>query len=172
MARLMAFLSPSFVFFSLIRLCCNEAVGEEEGNYVFKMSSAPLWKAFFFNVTVGGTARKWPRLFSTGLIARCDCRLRNSVKTMVWQSVSFSGGGLCGAGQLSPTSSTLLTANPASPSPAGYHRCPATPTEICRPLRLTENCFSFSWEWVIWHAGIVFQLSFFFFFKQRRLNNR
>lgn len=84
MAPLMAFLSPSFVFFSLIRLYCNEAVGEEEGNYVFKMSSAPLWKAsFFFNVAVGGAARKWPRLLSTGLIAQCDCRLRNSVKTIV-----------------------------------------------------------------------------------------
>lgn len=48
MAPLMPFLSSSFVFFSVIRLYCNEAVGEEEGNYVFKMSSAPLWKAFFF----------------------------------------------------------------------------------------------------------------------------
>lgn len=83
MVPLMAFLSPSFVFFSLIRLYCNEAAGEEEGNYVFKMSSAPLWKAFFFNMAVGGTARKWPTLLSTGLIAQCDCRLRNSVKTMV-----------------------------------------------------------------------------------------
>lgn len=49
------YLPPSFVFFSVIRLYRNEAVGEEEGNYVFKMSSAPLWKGFFFfffNVTV------------------------------------------------------------------------------------------------------------------------
>lgn len=83
-------------------------------------------------------------------------------------------GGLCGVGQLSPK---LLTAITASPSPAGYHRTPATPTEFCRPLRLAEkvfvckNCFSFSWEWVIWHTWILFQLSlFFFFFKQRRLN--
>lgn len=44
----MVFLSSSFVFFSVIRLYCNEAVGEEEGNYVFKMSSIPLWKAAFF----------------------------------------------------------------------------------------------------------------------------
>lgn len=85
MVLLMAFLSSSFVFLSVIRLYCNEAVGEEEGNYVFKMSSAPLWKAAFFppNVAVGDTARKWPILLSTGLIAQCDCRLRTSVKTMV-----------------------------------------------------------------------------------------
>lgn len=133
-------------------------------------------ESLFFCVAVGGTARKWPRLLSTGLIGRCDCRLRNSRKTMVWQSVSFSGEACVEWVSYHPSSASL-TANTASPSPTGYHRTPATPTEFCRPLRLAEkvfvckNCFSFSWEWVIWHAGILFQLSFFFlFFKQRRLN--
>lgn len=39
-----------FVFHPVIRLYCNEAVGEEEDNYVFKMSSAPLWKAPVFSL--------------------------------------------------------------------------------------------------------------------------
>lgn len=81
-------------------------------------------------------------------------------------------GGLCGVGQLSPK---LLTANTASPSPAGYHWTPATPTEFCRPLRLAEkvlvckNCFSFSWEWVIWHAlGCSSSYPFFSFFRTKK----
>lgn len=134
MVPLMPFLSSSFVFFSVIRLYCNETVGEEEGNYVFKMSSAPLWKAFFFNVAVGDAARKWHRLLSTGLIAQCDCRLRNSVKTMVRQSVSFYGGVCMERVSHHPPDPPRQTVNPVTPSPAQYH-C----TLFVRSLRCVQE---------------------------------